>query len=734
MAVVTDIAPLPAAIAHAVESLKQNAEAGALEVSEWDEVANAGKTLADSLRSEELRTSTGETGVLDACGALLRKIATKREADETTTQTSTGAILRAQTELTRTVGNLCFDHDGNRQRTLDAGIPLALAGLLSSILGCDEGPTRIASNSPRELSLEEVKFVRATTGAFLNSSLKFDPMRRELARKEGLQSLLALLDFRQPSTRRVSPIYQIGEWAGTGGERTSENLEERRDAASTAVRWAANVLEDVLAEDKSAFPDAGVAILASSVLNLETPQPNLPHSSEPEDVEDWIDTDIELLTISASLLEGIVLDSDEAKSRLAFSPADAGSSAAQESLLSRLLDFVETAKTPASWTEWTEDPARVEKAFSAIKASVVRAIVEAPNSDEVMERLWSETRLSSGDGTEAEFRHSKSWLVERLVQWLRRSEIDDGREDLLICAAHMLASLGRRDEYTLSLVRYYGLAEPLARIVRERVAGAIGKTGRPGETTQILFGVVSLLRHLAIPPPNREVIGGTGIAPVLTQLLRPELDVVQPLQLAAVGLLKHLCYPSARNALSLFGDLHDEEAQSSAPTHSTDPAPVDLVIELMRRVDDVRLRSESARIVVNLIRTLFGSATSLVLDHLLDSPTSSVKANDNATETDASRLLRAEPPAAAHEAGAVTAADAVAELFAKSDSPSIPPEMLANAASLLLAILLAVPSSDPRRVALGDQLKEPIHQALKRVGRQVWSETAEKVLAELSVE
>lgn len=126
---------------------------------------------------------------------------------------------------------------------------------------------------------------------------------------------------------------------------------------------------------------------------------------------------------------------------LAFSSEDASSSASQKPLLERLLDFIESAKTPSYWLEGSDDPPRIEKAFSAIKASVVRAVVEAPNSDEVMKRLWTETRVEN----EAEGRaESRSWLVERLVKWLHVADVNSGREDLLICAAHMLASLGRK--------------------------------------------------------------------------------------------------------------------------------------------------------------------------------------------------------------------------------------------------------------------------------------------------
>lgn len=56
------------------------------------------------------------------------------------------------------------------------------------------------------------------------------------------------------------------------------------------------------------------------------------------------------------------------------------------------------------------------------------------------------------------------------------------------------------------MVHEYGLVEPLARIIEARVPAAVEPApvakeshGRAGENTQILYGVVSLMRHLAIP-------------------------------------------------------------------------------------------------------------------------------------------------------------------------------------------------------------------------------------------
>lgn len=56
------------------------------------------------------------------------------------------------------------------------------------------------------------------------------------------------------------------------------------------------------------------------------------------------------------------------------------------------------------------------------------------------------------------------------------------------------------DEYCLALVQEYGLEKPLSKLVKEKAKQQFMKgDARPGEVTQILFGVVSLLRHLAIP-------------------------------------------------------------------------------------------------------------------------------------------------------------------------------------------------------------------------------------------
>ncbi|GEM07836.1 GTP binding protein [Rhodotorula toruloides] len=712
MAVLEEATPVPLDLQRDVQQMEELGSRKKLEAADWRGVGVAGRGIANSLRSEERRTALGQTMLLISCGRLLDKLA-RPSGEEMESQQER---LAAQTELARVVGNMCFEHDPNRQQTLDADILRSLADLLSVILGVsDDGVKR--EGGRRELSHEELTFVRAATGAMLNSSLMFDPVRQELTRREYLLPLLAILDSRTAG-RVTAPVYTTGSWAI---QTDDAKREQRLHIGSMAAGWAANILEDVLGENKTNFPiDFGIPALASVVLSAASfpSSPSLVYVSS-DDAADYLDTDIELLTISASLLDGIVQDSDAAKSAIAFSTFDPSLPYPRCTLLHPFLKFIKTARPPSYWTTVSDDPARTEKAFSTIKASIVRAVVEAPNSDEVMERLWKET--CGEDGAETS---GKNWLIEELVRWLEEAE--DGREDMLICSSHMLAGLGRRDEHTLSLVRDYHLASPLARIVRNRVSGAI--------------------------VANRQVVGETDVISYVSQLLRKELDVVQPLQLATIGLLKHLASGAVSNALAML-NMDPTSADSASST-------LYLILSLSSRTDDLRLRSESTRVIANLVRTLFAAPSEvaateqvkvgreeltsrevvsvlaemvrtserypglvnegvvgltllagsgekgavLVLEALLASHTQPV-AQPSSTDPDLSSAMAAltttssTPAASAASSTPSSAASVLSTWLSSAPSSSsptstIPPEMLANVASLIFAVLHGTAASE----------------------------------------
>lgn len=147
------------------------------------------------------------------------------------------------------------------------------------------------------------------------------------------------------------------------------------------------------------------------------------------------------------------------------------------------------------------------------------------------------------------------------------------------------------------LVHTYNLAPALVQIAASQTKLQLQPPAtRPQETTQILFGVISLLRHLAIPVRNKQVVGSTGVIPAVIGLLREQVDVIGPLQNAVVGLLKHLTAGNVANSLALLG-------AAGEPGTS----PVELLLAIIPRTDDVRLRSEATRVLINVIRALFST-------------------------------------------------------------------------------------------------------------------------------
>ncbi|GAA5975022.1 hypothetical protein JCM5350_004548 [Sporobolomyces pararoseus] len=600
---------LPSSLSHAAQLVQKSASSSSLSGEEWDQVAVAAEAIADGLKNHELRTALGnETETLPSVGKLMERAIVE-------------GSVKAKMELCRVVGNACFDHDENRQLVLDANIPLFISKIIDSVTRTSSLPS---DEKRKLLRLEELRMLRASVGAILNSSLKFDPIRRELGRSEILESLLSLIDNRPDSTS-TKPVYCVGmqlyrdREVGTG--ETEEEWQERLTLGETIAGWTMNVLEDVLSEDNKRFPSPeGIPILASILLSVPIPRssPSATSSTDPlpslselslshkgndddeeeeeEDEDSYLDTSIELLSISAALLEGLTLDHDIHKQTISLYSYD--SSSPSPSLLYRLLEFTEFASPPTEWTKNEGEKERLGKTFEVVKAATIRAVVEGMNDDRVMHELWKLEGSRNGKGG--------NWLVETLVAWLEHASKGGKREDLMVCASHMLAGLGRSDQYVERLVHEFGLVDPLARIVKARVPAALlpassttQNQGRAGENTQILYGVVSLIRHLAIPLKNRPIVSATRIIPTISQLLSPSFDIVKPLQMSVVGLLKHLTSFNITSSVDILS------AESSLNQN-----PLDLILALIKRSDELQLRSESTRVLINLVRSLFSTSES----------------------------------------------------------------------------------------------------------------------------
>ncbi|KAM0789217.1 hypothetical protein ACM66B_000062 [Microbotryomycetes sp. NB124-2] len=580
-----------------------------LEASAWTTVAQAAHEIANNLTSPELRVELNNERLVSDCGTLLA------------TRTEGGSLLgsdalHCKTELLRVTGNMCYENDENRRQADEAKVPSTILTSLASLLNLDECATEL-EQAEREWTLPELKFARAAIGALLNMSLTYEPIRKQLLARESIATLLAIVDPK-PSRTRKAAVYVVGSWSrGPASGDDEDQWLQRVETGSRIATWAMSIVEELTTEDKASLATAeGVSALASIIIACTDELQSVTyHGWDADEAAERTSIDLELMTNASSLLEAAAIDHEYAKQALGLQQF-----AEDDGLvLMRLMDFVESAVVPNHWrAETTDGRDGLEKAFSLIKSAVVRAIVEAPNSDVVMTRLFA--------------LGNKSWLVIRLVKWL--DEAKEGREDLLFCASYMLAALARNDEHCVSLVHQYGVDGPLSKIVASKTAQQFGRSNggsaRPGEVTQILYGVVSLLRHLAIPVPNKTILGESDIIGPVSLLLQRELDVVGPLQNSVVGLLKHLTAANVANSLRVL-------EVEGVPGDSTS-TPIDLLVALIPRTDDVRLRSEATRVLVNIVRTLFATKPLATTELAAASPitptlTASAQSSLNAEET-----------------------------------------------------------------------------------------------------
>lgn len=138
------------------------------------------------------------------------------------------------------------------------------------------------------------------------------------------------------------------------------------------------------------------------------------------------------------------------------------------------------------------------------------------------------------------------------------------------------------DSHCLALVHDHDLVSALTALLT------------PSADIKVAHGVVCLLKNLSIPANNKLVIGNKyKTVSLLSPYLAPEMDKVQPLQFATVGLLKHLCAGCAENAI---------DAVSNGNT-------LDVLLQLLHRTEDVPTRMEGTRVLVNITKTLWSTST-----------------------------------------------------------------------------------------------------------------------------
>ncbi|KAG6832376.1 hypothetical protein H0H92_002644 [Tricholoma furcatifolium] len=504
-------------------------------------------------------------------------------------------------ELLRLAANLCMDHDENRGRLLDSGFPQAVASLLE---GYAENILPLPHKRPFDLSIPHLKIVKTSIGAILNASIGYDPVKLRLASLEAPLTILKL----------STAIYPTGVWSNVPAEHVDSILHHKdewilRSCISSWAWRAVTELRDVK-DDTLPLITADYLPLLVQPLSAFIPDASQPaelsFEQEIELVRDLIDTDLNNLEESSMLIESLALDVDEIRLSLGrglHSHAEHG----DIPCLSIILDFIENGTYPSSWSfAITDEKERKqnEKTFNICKGALIKSVVEVAGEDKNGDILWDDSKPETPGGN----------FVFRMVDWLKRyvedldatsrhtpdvSSLSD-REDMVICASLSLGNLARRETNSTALVSPpYSLVPVLAS----------HHLLSPSTDIKVKHGVIALLKHLA-QGSSFTIQSALGKAGIIRHIAASGIwekgdAMVDVVQLSAIGLVKHMANANG-NAGSLLKEVSLTLSQLSIRSPNS-PTAFSQVLALVQRTDSIPVRSEGSRVLVNVVRSLWGS-------------------------------------------------------------------------------------------------------------------------------
>ncbi|KAF8933143.1 hypothetical protein BGZ52_008498 [Haplosporangium bisporale] len=241
-----------------------------------------------------------------------------------------------------------------------------------------------------------------------------------------------------------------------------------------------------------------------------------------------------------------------------------------EGTLGPLLDILQDAETlDEGKTE--EEKKEDDKKLGEIKAALVELVVSVTLADANMVPIFNNKEI-----------------MERFLSWLNLAD----REDLQTTAALCLGNVARSDQHCVKLVHEYQAVEPLIHVVRKAT------------DLKASHAATGVLRNLALPERNREVMGNSGVIQACFPLLKK--DNALPLQSNIVGILKRLCTNDGHNAIRVISGREPFETLSSTPDADVE-TPLSTLVELIDRTDDFALKSEGTRTLCNLVKVTWGS-------------------------------------------------------------------------------------------------------------------------------
>ncbi|KAK7693611.1 hypothetical protein QCA50_003180 [Cerrena zonata] len=554
---------------------------------QWKEIESTAQTLANDLRVKDIeqQTTLGRTLLPQTLTSLLKGAIVDGSIPE-------GDQKNAVNEILRVAANLCMDHDENRGALLESGFPQTVVCVLESYAEELEP----ANRAPLPLSIPDLRIVKTCVGALLNLSLGFEPVQTRLVSLEAALTILKL----------TIAIYPPGSWLHET-HTPSEDPEDPETASvleawslrSSLAAWALRAISELREEEddssrgnlppRQTFTTDALPYLVRPLAAFVPPYPPIPPLfSTLSSRKSLVQTDFDILGEACGLLESLALDVEEIRLSLArgFSfPAEHGGVAC----LTDMLTFVDrgdyapywVSSSPASPSNSDPERAAKEKAFDICKAAIIKSIVEVAGDEKNIDVIWDDSEVDQGKpGGE---------FVQHMVQWLRTHKTlrESNRDDLIMCSTLSLGNLVRRDAHASAIINPpISLAPDLAEVLS------------PELNIKVKHGIIGLLKHLAQSSSNRPILGEARIIQQLaaSEIWSDKADMVETVQVTAIGVAKHLCHTSIQNCFAIV-----------LPENGQDPATTALqqILALGRRSDSVAVKSEGTRVIVNVVKTLW---------------------------------------------------------------------------------------------------------------------------------
>jgi len=244
-----------------------------------------------------------------------------------------------------------------------------------------------------------------------------------------------------------------------------------------------------------------------------------------------------------------------------------------------------------------------ETSFHDLKKSTCKSVISVTTNDVCMNSMLSES---------SQYKRFVNWMVDDLK--------DDSpeREEIRSTGAYCLGNLARSDESCIKLVQDYKIMEPIMDLLRSKVK-LFDNGGQPSrETMKVLHALVGTLKNLCLAADNRPVIGETGLIELISPLLTNIF--AQPIHYLSVGIIKNLCGLCENNAVRFMIGKAPIENSVVNKIDNPEIIPYSYLLTLIARStseNDTHVRNEGARVIVNLVKSLWKKKEEYLLLYII---------------------------------------------------------------------------------------------------------------------